>query len=959
MMRLLVLVSALMTVNACKVTAMEPIRFNRDIRPILSDHCFACHGPDQAQRQADLRLDRFEPASFDPEELARRIFSDQNDVVMPPPESPKKLTDVQKELLKRWLGDGAKYEAHWSFVAPVKPVSGRCIDDFIRAELSHRGLTPSSRAAAATLVRRVALDLTGLPPTLTEQQRFSAPDSYEAMVDYYLSKPAYGEHMAVAWLDSARYADTNGYQVDRDRELWPWRDWVVRAFNTNMPFDQFTVEQLAGDLLPNPTLEQRIATGFHRNHMLNEEGGIIEAEFLAEYTADRVETTAAVWLGQTFNCCRCHDHKYDPFTQRDFYALKAYFHNVPERGVGIYSNPVRTNAPPFIRIPSPEIELKIAAAQAKLQAVEQQLTSLDAGDVDLWAQQLSAATIEWHPLQPIKATGGDPPPTVAANTISIATQKSRSNTFEISAKLSVSKPTALRFECVTHDATADFLWTDLKVGKTKLLPLDVEHGKLLDTDKATGTRFSLASHKPEYVLFAWESAPEQTEVEITLAVENASGLLQWRVFATTASTEHIAPESLVAIAKQQPEDRTEAERKRLIDYRRSQLAEFRRLEVAATALRAEITELEKEIPTTLVMEEQTDPRPTFILMRGAYDKPAEQVTCATPAILTQPASDLPKNRLGLARWLVSPDNPLTARVTVNRFWQHFFGIGLVRSSEDFGSQGDLPSHPELLDWLAVDFQESGWDVKRLVKMIVMSETYCQSSSRRQGELEVDPSNIWLARGPRHRLPAEVIRDQALAASGLLISTLGGPAVKPYHPPGLYEQVVAQRDNPGATYKPGQGADLYRRSLYTYWKRSVPHPSMMIFDVPFREVCSLRRSRSNTPLQALNLLNDPTYVEASRFLAQRMLQEGGDTNQTRIEYGTKLLLAREPSAQELKILLAAVERARADFEIDAEAVSQLLSMGESKTSESLAASELASFTALASTLLNLHETITKE
>jgi Protein of unknown function (DUF1553)/Protein of unknown function (DUF1549)/Planctomycete cytochrome C len=943
---------------ATLINAEEPLRFNRDIRPILSDNCFACHGPDQANRQADLRLDR--PGEWDAEEFANRILSDDDEVRMPPPKSQKTLSASQKEHLKRWIADGARYETHWAFVSPSKPTTGNSIDDFIRIELKKRGLTPSKRADAGTLVRRVALDLTGLPPTLEEQQRFGATESYESMVDYFLSKPAYGEHMAVAWLDAARYADTNGYQVDRDRELWPWRDWVVRAFNANMPFDQFTIEQLAGDLLPDPTLDQRIATGFHRNHMLNEEGGIIDEEFLAEYTADRVETTAAVWLGQTFNCCRCHDHKFDPFTQRDFYALKAYFHNVSERGVGIYSNPVRINAPPFIKLPSPEFESKVVAANAKLKTVEDQLASIDADDIDLWAQSLTEAEIQWVPLEPIKATGGDQPPILEANTVSIGPQETRANNIQITGKLPSGKLTALRIECTTTDSEATLQWTELKVGKSKIRPLESANDKLVDDDRRTQTRLSVAPDKPSLAHFVFETPVELPKITITLGVNNANGTTHWRMYATTASVDLIAPESILAIASKEPAKRTSRERKQLIDYRKSQLADYRKLDDEATALRKEIAAAEAEIPTTLVMDERKEPRPTFILMRGAYDKPGDPVSMATPAILPQPAPELPKNRLGLARWLVSSENPLTSRVTVNRFWQQCFGAGLVRSSEDFGSQGDLPSHSELLDWLAVDFHESGWDVKRLLKLIVMSETYRQSSGHPVGEEHhLDPSNTWLARGARHRLPAEVIRDQALSASGLLVSRLGGPAVKPYHPPGLYEQVVAQRDNPQATYKQGQGEDLHRRSLYTYWKRSVPHPSMMIFDVPFREVCSMRRSRSNTPLQALNLMNDPTYVEASRFLAQRMIQEGGESTESRITYGFRLLLARTPSSQELKILMDAVERTRIDFDQDNEAASQLLSVGESKHSEAISNAELAVYTSLASTLLNLDETITRE
>jgi hypothetical protein len=971
-MKLLPTLILALALNAA--SAAEPLRYNRDIRPILSDNCFACHGPDKANQKAGLQLDvrdaaiqpaksgdiAIVPGDAEKSTLVARIFTEDSDEIMPPPKSHKNLSAAQKEMLKRWIEEGAGYEAHWSFVPPAKPQAGSSIDDFIRAELPRHGLKPSPRADAAALVRRVALDLTGLPPTIEEQRRFAALESYEAMVDHFLSKPAFGEHMAVAWLDAARYADTNGYQVDRDRELWPWRDWVVRAFNANMPFDQFTIEQLAGDLLPNPTLDQKIATGFHRNHMLNEEGGIIAEEFLAEYTADRVETTAAVWLGQTFNCCRCHDHKYDPFTQRDFYAMKAYFHNVPERGVGIYSNPVRTNAPPFIKLPAPELEAKINVLNAMLKPVADQLKGLAAGDLEPWAKKLAAAKIGWQPLKPVKASGGDQPPKVEGEVVAIGPQESRSNDIQITAKLPPGKLTALRIECATTDSAARFQWSELKAGKAKLRAIEAAHTKVLDGDRRTLSPLSVASGKPAQALFELETPLEGPEIVVTIGVENASGTTQWRIFATVASWEQIAPESIVAIAKIEPANWTAPQRKQLADFRLSQLPEHRRLSDEAAALRKQIATAEAEIPTTLVMEEQKEPRPTFILMRGAYDKPGERVTPATPAVLPKPAADLPPNRLGLARWLVSRENPLTARVTVNRYWQQFFGAGLVRSSEDFGAQGDAPSHPELLDWLAVTFQESGWDVKRLIKLIVMSETYRQASRHpADASRDLDPANVWLARGSRHRLPAEVIRDQALAASGLLVGKLGGPAVKPYHPPGLYEQVVAQRDNPKASYQQGSGEDLHRRSLYTYWKRSVPHPAMMLFDVPFREVCAMRRTRSNTPLQALNLLNDPTYVEAARFLAQRMIKSGGTTVESRLTHGFRLLLARDPNPQELRILAASVERSLKDFTPDPEAAKALLTVGEAKTADQPSPAELAAYTMAASTLMNLDETLTKE
>ena len=778
-------------VQGFEPVTMDKVEFNRDVRPILSENCFFCHGPDKGQRQADLRLDLRDeavatkaivPGNTQASEAIVRILSDDVDFQMPPPDSRRTLTDRQREILRKWIEQGAEYEQHWAFVPlAVEEVPTvehadwprNDLDRFILTRLEREGLVPSPEATKETLIRRVTLDLTGLPPTLAELDLFIAddsPDALEKVVDRLLKSPHYGERMAIDWLDAARYADSNGYQVDRDRELWPWRDWVIRAFNDNMPFDQFTIEQLAGDLLPEATLDQRIATGFHRNHMLNEEGGIIADEFLAEYTADRVETTAAVWLGQTFNCARCHDHKFDPFTQREFYAMKAFFHNVPERGVGIYGNPIRRNAPPFVKLRVPEIEAKIAELNATLKAVNDKI-----------------------------------------------------------AELTRTQP--------SEDAR-------LKEAKAEL-----------------------------------------------------------------------------------------------------------------ESLKKQIAAAELEIPTTLVMEELKEPRATFVLMRGAYDKPGEQVTAGTPEVLPPMDDSLPRNRLGLAKWLVSPQHPLTARVTVNRFWQQLFGTGLVETSEDFGSQGATPSHPELLDWLAQEFIRSDWNVKHLIKLMVTSATYRQQSGLNSQLLERDPENRLLARGARFRLAAEFIRDQALAASGLLAAQLGGPSVKPYHPPGLYEQVTAGKGY--NVYVPGKGDDLHRRSLYTYWKRSVPHPAMLLFDAPFRETCTLRRPRSNTPLQALNLMNDTTYVEAARFLAQRMMREGGDTVDSRIAHGFRILLGRQPKPQELAVLRAAYERSQKDFQADRESAQALLSVGEAGLDTRLNAVDLAAFTMICSTLLNLDEAITKE
>lgn len=952
------------------LNAAERLRYNRDIRPILSDNCFACHGPDTANQQAGLRLDVREsaiipadsgnaaiiPGQPDASALVARILSKDEYELMPPADSHKKLSASQKQKLRQWIAEGAEYEPHWAFVPPKKSTEGNSIDDFICAELQKHGLSPSPPASRETLIRRLALDLTGLPPNVSD---LSSDIALHAYIDRLLASPHYGEHLAVGWLDAARFADTNGYQVDRDRELWPWRDWVINAFNANMPFDQFTIEQLAGDLLPHATFDQKIATGFHRNHMFNEEGGIIAEEFLAEYTADRVETTASVWLGQTFNCNRCHDHKFDPFTQRDFYAMKAFFHNVPERGVGIYSNPVRTNAPPYIQLPTPEQEAEIASLRSRLESVEGDLKALADGDMESWTKEIVTTKIDWDLLDPLRASGGDTLPQIANHSVVIGPQQTPAKHVVIVAKLPVGKITALRLQCSSTTSPAKFEWTHLKIGQTKLRALDSSHATVVDDNRKSRIAVAAALDHPLHAIFEFESPLTGSQIEITLGVENSDGPLEWRIFASTDPTDFLAAPNIIAIAEKDKSLQTEVERKQLTDAHLERMPEYHRLSDEATALRAKLASKEAEIPTTLVMEEQNVPRPTFILMRGAYDKPGEMVNAATPAVLPPLAADLPHNRLGLAKWLVSRENPLTARVIVNRIWQHFFGNGLVRTSEDFGAQGELPSHPELLDWLAITFQESGWDVKKLVKMIVTSDTYQQGSQFSSRSAQSDPMNRFLSRGPRHRLSAEVIRDQALAASGLLVTRIGGPSVKPYHPPGLYEQVVAQRDNPKATYQQGSGADLHRRSLYTYWKRSVPNPGMLLFDAPFRETCTLRRSRSNTPLQALNLLNDPTYVEAARHLAQRMIREGGPSAESRLAQGFRILLARNPSSQELKILTAAIQRSIKDFTEDANAATQFLAVGEAGTDEKLDLAELAAYTTLASTLINLDETITKE
>ena len=941
--------------------AAEPqrIQFNRDIRPILAENCFQCHGPDPSHRQSGLRLDLREAAlkPADSGELAivpnqpqdsalvKRIESDDAGERMPPTDSKKHLSAAQKELLKRWIAEGAAFELHWSFVPPRRPELPKveksswprnAIDWFVLARLEKEGLAPAPEADSVTLFRRLSLDLTGLPAQPADVDAFvremagaadnpGADATYARWVDKLLSSPHYGERMAVDWLDAARFADSNGYQVDRDRENYAWRDWVIRAFNENKPFDQFTIEQIAGDLLEGATLDQRIATGFHRNHMLNEEGGIIGEEFLAEYCADRVETTATVWLAQTLGCARCHDHKYDPFTQRDFYGLFAFFHNVNEAGIGNYGANIRRNAPPMIKLPSPEIEAQIAALNTELAAEKQRATEIEtnlASGQPAWEQSARETPVTWIAATIGNARIGERTLSIEPerNTVKVPAAEPQEQLIVVEGQLPSARVTALRFEfsaTAVPDAEKKPLVLQLghvrvlRAADTQAIPINLraseiegslpagEVGKAFDAD--ANTRAAIAGMETAVAVVECDqtiAGEEPAKVRFELSVSSKETAPAWdlRVLAADAEPDLLVPAAVLPILRKQADQRTPPEQKQLIAFRLGKHAGHRAATAKIAAVAKQVDERDLQIPTALVMQELPQPRKTYILMRGAYDKKGEEVVAATPGVLPGLPADLPRNRLGLARWLVDPRNPLPARVTVNRFWQSLFGTGLVRTSEDFGIRGEPPSHPELLDWLAGEFISTGWDVKSLLRVIVTSATYRQSSRAPLALRQRDPENRLLARGSRFRLQAEFLRDQALAASGLLVQKVGGPSVKPYHPPGLYEQVVAGSSS--GTYVVGAGDDLHRRSLYTYWKRSVPNPAMLIFDVPFRESCTVRRSRTNTPLQSLNLLNDPTYVEAARVLAERMLRDGGDVTASRITHGFRLLLARAPRASEI-------------------------------------------------------------
>jgi hypothetical protein len=779
-MRFASTVAAVLVLGTAQGADAPPVRFGRDILSILSNHCFACHGPDDKARKARLRLDTREaalavlaPGRSAASELVRRINAPPDQGLMPPPRSNHKLTGVQKDLLRRWIASGAAWGKHWAYEKPIRPDLPAVkdtiwprngIDHFILARLEQEGLAPSPEAKPETLIRRVTLDLTGLPPTVQEVDAFLAdhsPDAYEKVVDRLLASPRYGERMAGNWLDEARYADTNGYQNDFARTMWPWRDWVIDAFNRNQLFDRFVLDQVAGDLLPTPSLTQKIATGFNRNNRTVTEAGSIDEEYRVENAVDRVETTATVFLGLTLGCGRCHDHKYDPISQKEFYQFFAFFNSVNEKGV--YTEQ-RGNVPPLISLPTTENQERLRQLTADLAAAER-------------AQR--------------------------------------------------------------------------------------------DGDTSAGAK---------------------------------------------ARVEKLCKEK---------------------------------------------AEYEKQITSVMVMEDLPVPRDSFVLKRGQYDLPdrSQKVVPGVPHCLPPLPADAPRNRLGLARWLMAADNPLTARVRVNLYWQQHFGAGLVKTAENFGVQGEPPSHPELLDWLATEFVRSGWDVKALHRLLVTSATYRQASRATPALLQRDRENRLLSRGPRFRLPAEMVRDNALAISGLLVEKVGGPPVKPYQPAGLWEELAGGAGE--GPYVQDKGAGLYRRSLYVYRKRTVPHPALTTFDAPSREVCQVKRPLTNTPLQALALLNDVTYVEAARRLAQLMLTAGGRTPEDRLAFAFRRATARVPSATELRILLRGLERQREAFRGDREAALRFIRQGESALDGSLDPVELAAYTATAGVILNLDETVTRE
>lgn len=1155
--------------------APRDIVFNRDIRPILSNNCFQCHGPDRIQRQADLRLDREEnalsplasgegaaivPGKSAESVLLARVESTDEALVMPPPETGKKLTPEQIETLRAWIDGGASWQKHWSFLTPERPTTPavassnwprNAIDNFILHRLENEGLTPSPEADKESLLRRVTLQLTGLPPSIEEMDAFLAdesPDAYEKVVDRLLASPRYGEHMARYWLDAARYGDTHGLHLDNERSIWPYRDWVINAFNTNQPFDQFTVEQLAGDLLPSPTLAQRVATGFSRCNVTTSEGGSIDEEYYVRYAVDRVETTSTVFMGLTLGCTVCHDHKYDPFTQREFYQLFAFFNSLTEK-------PMDGNAlspPPSIKAPTPEQQARLAELDAQLVATEQRLDApmpeIDAAQADWEREMPEKLRALWQPLDPQEttSTGGATFRKLDDGSTLVEGANADKDTYEIVAETNATGMTAIKLEALADDslfergpgrsgngnfvlsefeaeavsrenakavkrikfayaqadheqATGEFFvekaidgnvddangwavegmnrhenraamfvasepfgfaggtilrirlrqesqYTKHAIGRFRLsvsddaslAPAKWGSWHLLGPFRAAGTNevfendfgpetgVDLAATygdekaawvaKPDFVdgeshglpgdltaHYVYRTVYSPTPRRVTLSIGSDDGVKLWvndelllsksevRLLAADSDIVTVtlpAGESRILMKvvnfnggygfyfKPTKEDagdeqlqilplllveasqRTAEQQKLVRDYfRRGHSPLWQETQTQLADLRQQKRDVEAQVPDTLVMEELLEPKEAFVLIRGQYDAKGDPVVRDVPAVLPRLPEGMKPDRLALARWLVDPQHPLTARVTVNRFWQQYFGTGIVKTAEDFGFQGEWPSHPDLLDWLAREFVDSGWNVKALQRLIVTSATYRQSSRVTPELVQRDPENRLLARGPRFRLDAEAIRDHSLYASGLLLEQIGGiKSVKPYQPPGLWEAVGFTSSNT-AVFKQDHGEALYRRSLYTFWKRTSPPPPMTIFDAPTREACTVRRARTNTPLQALTLMNETQFVEAARNLATRVMLRGGMTTDERIAYAFRLSTSRRPAAEEIAVLREVYEQQLAEYQAAPEGAMKLISIGESPRPESADPAELAAWTMVANLILNLDESVT--
>jgi hypothetical protein len=1042
-----------------------PVNFERQVRPILSNNCFLCHGPDKGTRMADVRLDIREgafatrkngtiviPGKPDESLLIKRVFSDNASYRMPPPFAHKILSAEEKSILRRWVEQGAAWKDHWAFVAPVRPplpavtdagwVRGP-VDNFILAKLEASHLQPAQEADRRTLIRRVTLDLTGLPPTPAEVDAFvkdRSAHAYEKVADRLLASPHYGEHLAHYWLDAARYADTQGLHIDNYREMWPYRDWVISAFNRDMPFDEFTIEQLAGDLLPRASLDQKIASGFQRCNVTTNEGGSIPAEVEAMYARDRADTTGTVWMGLTVGCATCHDHKFDPIAQKEMYSLTAFFRNTTQY-------PLDGNVPdtpPIVTVPPAEDRQKwdeLETRRANLKTTIIRASGDSNAAFENWLRsparrQIVAPFASWRLLDlkldngarvirngqagpvalPEGVTLGDGPPSVRTalhfgkesavklpNIPEIDTDKP----FTIAAWIMIPKANesyvlASQVESREEGDSKEERGWSARVSSNNSEPSQLS----IKLDEGNGNKYISAQAAPNYglkpatwyhVIFTYDGsrserglriyingntvpsygtgedlAPLEGSIRTTAPLYlgnrgkqffEGGAMAGFRVLSRRTDEQDAKQlffaDAVEAAALKDIPDLSESDRQALLAY---YVAEVERATKDAVAQLHEVDAARYEIvrrsAVTFVQEERTDAEPVaHVLNRGLYDQPKEEVYPNVPAVLPPMPESAPRNRLGLAQWLVDPSNPLMARVTINRFWQQLFGTGLVKTAEDFGSQGEPPSHPELLDWLAVEFRESGWDVKKTLRLLVTSATYRQSAAATPGKIERDRDNRLLSRGPRYRMDAEMLRDYALAVSGLLVPKIGGPSVKPYQPAKIWETVAMDKSNT-RVYKADTGDGLYRRSLYTFWKRSAPPPSMDIFDAPSREECVVRRERTNTPLQALATMDDPQFVEAARVLAQNALLTSRGSVDREMNYMTSRLLARSLNDKERAIVLRSYRDYLAYYESDPGDAMRLVNVGQSKPAASLSAQKLAAMTMVANELMNLDEVLVK-
>ena len=1038
----------------CSVQAEKKLEFNRDIRPILSDGCFHCHGPDEKERKGGLRLD-LESDAFknaksgypaivkgDPDEsemIARIFLSDDEDELMPPLDSGKSITLEQKEILKKWIEQGAEYQGHWAFINPQRTAVPKFIgvkhpiDGFIQKRLIEEGMQMQALADKETLLRRVSLDLTGLPPTLSEVDDFLADtseDAYEKVLDRLLCSQHYGERMAIEWLDLARYADSNGFQSDGSRDMWLWRDWLINAFNQNLPFDQFTIEQLAGDMLPNPSQDQVVATGFNRNHRLNGEGGRIVDEWFVETVIDRVETTGTTWLALTMTCARCHDHKYDPISQKEFFEFFAYFNSNDESGVLAANGKNGFNTPPFIKVSNDEQKKRILELEKTLK--QTQVATKEA------EKKMDSALKEWIKEAREELGKEDHSPTLwqkleNEHVVSkgggqfkkqkdgswLGTGKNPSNdTYEIRSPFKSKQLSGVLIESFSdpsfkgikfgRSGNGNFVMTGLAVRleykdkkkKPIVLKLDkaeasyeqsgypaiqvIKNASNLKKKGSKGWAVHGSNPSKEKSLMAMFMSKSPISVpagaELVINIYHQSGFSDHNIgrfriqyaekMVSSLDAKSGIPGNLIPLVRNNVEGLVPKELNQLKKYFRTEVENPVSLsKIKADEAKKALDDFMSKVPSTMVMKEKSSPRDAFILNRGEYDQPTEKVGRALPAVLPPLPEGQPNDRLGLARWLVSGDHPLTARVWVNRIWERLFGVGIVKTSENFGSQAEWPVHPELLDWLAVEFARptalpkingkpaQDWDMKGMIKFIMLSKAYRQNSSAPNAYFTKDPENRLLARGPRFRLHGELVRDQALASSGLLIKKVGGPSTRPYMPKGVWSET--NRYGNLTNYKADDGEGLYRRSMYTFWKRTAAPPSMLLFDAPNREVCYPKRSRTNTPLQALALLNEVTYVEAARSLAERMMKEGGPSIRDRLTTGYRLATARSPDKQTLSILQKGFEERKIHFQENQEAAKQMISHGKKKPDENLESIELAAYTVTANVILNLDRVITKD